>query len=29
MVQLLYPKTCAETLIAFCARHDGTFVIDR
>lgn len=29
MVQLLYPKTCAETLIAFCGRHDGTSVVDR
>lgn len=23
MVQLLYPKTCAEQVLHFCARHDG------
>ncbi len=28
MVQLLYPKTCAEHVLAFCARHDGVAVQD-
>ncbi len=29
MVQLLYPKTCTEALLAFCGRHDGLALGDR
>jgi len=29
MVQLLYPKTCTEALLAFCGRHDGLAIGDR
>lgn len=28
MVQLLYPKTCAQHVLRFCARHDGRAVED-
>jgi 3-oxoadipate enol-lactonase len=28
MVQLLYPKTCAQHVLRFCARHDGRQVED-
>jgi 3-oxoadipate enol-lactonase len=28
MVQLLYPKTCAEHVLRFCARHDGVTLED-
>ncbi|MCI0516786.1 MAG: hypothetical protein L0Y45_03030 [Woeseiaceae bacterium] len=28
MVQLLYPKTCAEHVLRFCARHDGVSLED-
>ena len=28
MVQLLYPKTCTDALISFCAHHDGKRVVD-
>lgn len=29
MVQLLFPKTCTEALIAFCSRQDGERTADR
>lgn len=29
MVQLLYPKTCTNHLLRFCARHDGVSLEDR
>jgi 3-oxoadipate enol-lactonase len=28
MVQLLYPKTCAEHVLRFCARHEGVSLAD-
>jgi len=29
MVHLLYPKTCTEHVLRFCARHDGVLPVDR
>jgi len=29
MVHLLYPRTCAEHVLRFCARHDGVTLEDR
>lgn len=28
MVQLLYPKTCAQHVLRFCAEHDGASLQD-